>query len=299
MTSSDFGDRAGVTSAGSRRGGLRAVATRAELLAVVGDDPFLRYDVLPRPERAWALGDAVAVTRIGHRGQRGISAWVRPPDDYRAGALLDAAGEQRLDALLAALLGRGGPERGVAGVSVPLGSAHVLERHARTGGGGDWEWMWTRWEPPAYGLEDALVELSDVADADEIAALAAAENPLFEGEPGTGRSERWLGVRDPTGRVVACGARHRTRAGAPHLSGILVATAVRGRGYGRAITGALTRESVRAEGVCTLGMYADNDVARGLYHSIGYVTAHAWSSRRLAEPPRGRTAAASSRRLTH
>ena len=49
----------------------------------------------------------------------------------------------------------------------------------------------------------------------------------------------------------------------------------------RAITGALTRESVRSEGVCTLGMYADSHPARALYHSLGYRTAHAWASRRL------------------
>lgn len=271
------------SAAAGRPAGLRALRTRAQILEVVGDDPFVRYDVVERPERAWALGDAVAVTRIGHRGQVGLSAWVRPGDDYRAGALLDPDREARLDELLGALLGGAGPEGSPrpGRISVPLGSQHVLQRHARLDGGGDWEWMVTTREPPPYRPEEALVQLDDAADAGEIAALAGAENPLFEGEPGTGRSELWLGVREAAGRIVACGARHRTPAGAPHLSGILVARAARGRGYGRAITGALTRASIRSEGVCTLGMYADNDAARRLYHSLGYTTAHAWASRQL------------------
>lgn len=261
----------------------RPLAGQAEILAVAGDDPFVRFDVRERPDRAWALGDAVAVTRIGHRGRVGLSVWVRPAVGYHGGGLLDPARIERLDALVGALLGPGGPERGAQWVSVPLGSQHVLGHHVRVDGegGGDWEWMATTREPPAYGLEDELVELDDAADAAAITELAARENPRFEGDPGKGRSERWLGVRDAAGRVVACGARHRTAAGAAHLSGILVAAELRGRGYGRAITGALTRESVRAAGVCTLGMYADNATARGLYHSLGYVTAHAWASRRL------------------
>ncbi|MCB1254998.1 MAG: GNAT family N-acetyltransferase [Austwickia sp.] len=259
---------------------LLPLGSRADLLDVVGDDPFVRYDVRPDPDRIWTMGDAAAVTRVGHRGQAGLSVWVRPADDYTAGARLDPPRQERLDALLGALLGPGGPERGASWVSVPLGSEAVLARHARLGGGGDWEWMIATAQPPAYGPEDDLVTLDDATDAAEITALAARENPRFEGEPGTGRSERWLGVREE-GRLVACGTRHRTGAGAAHLSGILVAAAARGRGYGRAITGALTRESVRSEGVCTLGMYADSHPARALYHSLGYRTAHAWASRRL------------------
>ena len=260
-----------------------ALRGRAELLAAAGDDPFVRWDLPARPERAWRLGDAVAVTRLSHRRIAGLSAWVRPPDGrYDRGAVPDAAGRRRLSALLEALLGPGGPERGaVRAVSVPLGCADLLRGLVRLEGGGDWEWMATTREPPPNPAEAALVDLDDAADAAEIAALAV-ENPLFEGEPGTGRTERWVGARDGAGRLIACGARHRTSGGAAHLSGILVAWSARGRGLGRAVTGALTRESVRDEGVCTLGMYADNAVARRLYHGLGYVTAHAWSSRHLS-----------------
>ena len=48
------------------------------------------------------------------------------------------------------------------------------------------------------------------------------------------------------------------------------------------MTAHLTRLAVSADGVCTLGMFASNDVARRLYHGLGYVTAHAWCSRQVA-----------------
>ena len=32
-------------------------------------------------------------------------------------------------------------------------------------------------------------------------------------------------------------------------------------------------------GACALGMFADNDVARRLYHRLGYTTGMEWTSR--------------------
>ncbi|HET6666457.1 MAG TPA: GNAT family N-acetyltransferase, partial [Intrasporangium sp.] len=93
--------------------------------------------------------------------------------------------------------------------------------------------------------------------------------------------QRWVGVRDADGTLVACGVRERTLAGTPILEGITVRADQRGTGLGLAVTTRLTREAVRSDGVCTLGMYSDNDVARRLYHGLGYGEDHVWSSRRL------------------
>ncbi len=84
------------------------------------------------------------------------------------------------------------------------------------------------------------------------------------------------------GRLVACAVMERNGAGRPHLAGITVHPSRRGLGLGRAMTAHLTRLAVDADGVCTLGMFASNDVARRLYHGLGYVTAHAWCSRQVA-----------------
>lgn len=55
----------------------------------------------------------------------------------------------------------------------------------------------------------------------------------------------------------------------------------RGQGLGVAVTAGLTRRGIAGSGVCTLGMYSDNDLARRLYTHLGYRTAYAWCSRRL------------------
>lgn len=220
---------------------------------------------------------------------------------------LTASGRADLHALLAELLGDGGELAGPArepggpdgaacssvtrspaadrpvAVSVPYGESDVADGIPGVtvaAEGGDWAWLWTRTPPPVERGESALVVLDDTADAAEIQALIDRANPISEGSPGSGLSTLWLGRREG-GDLVACGALHRTVTGAPHLTGLLVAPEARGRGLGLAVTAALTRRAIAEAGVATLGVYADNAVARRLYASLGYRTAHVWSSRAL------------------
>jgi ribosomal protein S18 acetylase RimI-like enzyme len=67
------------------------------------------------------------------------------------------------------------------------------------------------------------------------------------------------------------------------LSGIAVEPALRGRGLGRAVTAELTRRAVARHGLCTLGMFSSNTVARRLYRRLGYRTGQAWATRVLAD----------------
>ena len=46
------------------------------------------------------------------------------------------------------------------------------------------------------------------------------------------------------------------------------------------MTAYLTDAGLRSGPVVTLGMYSDNEVARRLYHRLGYVTSHRWASSR-------------------
>jgi predicted GNAT family acetyltransferase len=85
--------------------------------------------------------------------------------------------------------------------------------------------------------------------------------------------------------LVACGLRERNVAGYPILTGVTVLARERGRGLGLAVTAYLTRQAIEESGVCTLGMYSDNAVARRVYHGLGYTGDHLWSSRRLATSP--------------
>ena len=243
------------------------LATREELCGVAGaDDAFARLDP-PRELRGWACDGAVAVVR--RAGRRPPSLFVWGGD---VGPLLDSlAGDL--------------PSLGVAGISVPRGQESALTSRFTVLGGGDWDWMWSTRTPDAAssalgeGLD--LVDLDDTRDAAEIVALAA-ENPRFEGFPGTGVSEVWLGVRDTSGALVACGAIQRLPSGVAHLGGILVTSRLRRRGLGSAVTAALTARALAEDGVCTLGMYADNAPARSVYASLGYRVDKAWASRAVS-----------------
>lgn len=245
---------------------LSDLHSRTDLMAVTGpDDAFARLD--PAAEATgWAYGQAVSFLRTSAARPPSLFSW--GPD---VGALLDA------------LVGSGiMASFGVAGVSVPWPDRAEIDARFTVTGGGDWDWMWTtRHSGPNHRLQSGrLVELDDTRDAAEITELAA-ENPRFEGFPGTGHNELWLGARDDDGTLIACGAVQRLPAGTAHLGGILVASRHRRRGLGTTISAALTDRMVEAEGVCTLGMYSDNDAARSVYHRLGYVTDKAWASRSI------------------
>lgn len=230
------------------------------------DDPFLRWD-LAHPHRSdiWVHGNAVGFQRHSHsRHIHGIS--LLGGDDV----------PRVLDAVLAHLPAE------VNGLAVERHFLPVLQDRLgiRLSAGGDWDWMWTEQAPSRVPAERALVELDDVSDAGEINALNESGNPSAESEPGTGRTKLWLGIRE-AGELVAAGAIHLTPGGAPHLAGIVVHPGLRGNGLGVAVTAGLTRRAIAEHGVCTLGMYADNDRARAIYERVGFRVARAWASRRL------------------
>jgi len=135
--------------------------------------------------------------------------------------------------------------------------------------------------PPPVAAESRLVGLGRDCRP-EIAALLAAANPGTDARPFDLPGQDWVGMRDVRGTLVACGVREPNLAGHPILSGITVAAEHRGQGLGVAVTAHLTRAAVLESGVCTLGMYSHNAVARRLYRGLGYGEVHEWSSRRFA-----------------
>ncbi|WP_199424079.1 GNAT family N-acetyltransferase [Actinotalea solisilvae] len=172
-----------------------------------------------------------------------------------------------------------------------------LPRGASTVGGGDdvpgpvdallgrlglerfstWDWMVTADEPPAVEAEDAVVRLDPVVDADAIRACLAEANPGTTADPTGPQEAAWCGVRDGDVLVGVMGA--SLRGGSDegglswHLHGLGVRPRARGRDLGAALTAAVTRAglSAGAEWV-SLGLYADNERARGIYRRLGYAT---------------------------
>lgn len=246
------------------------IASQQSLEIASRRDPYVRYDGALLPgDTAYRWGSAYALRTMPHsprrRGPRGT---VLGPDDADAAALL-------------AWVARTRPWGDLAGISVERHREPTLHDHFVVGAGGDWDWWWSTVAPPRTPGEDLVVALDDTADAAALTALNELGNPTAESEPGTGRTEMWAGVRDERdgSRIIAAAALHRSRTGHGVLTGIVVDPAHRGHGLGRAVTAALTRRCIEADGVATLGMYADNDTARSLYTSLGYRVAHEFSSR--------------------
>ena len=105
-------------------------------------------------------------------------------------------------------------------------------------------------------------------------------SPRTHGQPFARPGQRWVAVRDPaTGALVAVGGSEPCAAGTPTLAGIAVAADRRGEGWGAAVTAHLDPAGRREVGACALGMFADNDVARGLYQRLGYTTGMEWTIR--------------------
>ena len=247
----------------------------AELAGSPGaPDLFLRWQLAPASvHHAWRAGSATGVLADRRRGRSLVVV----------GTADDAV------ALVAAVLDEAAPQL----VTLPRGTPDLLaaarpDLGARLVGGDDWDWFWTG-AAPAHRLpgEEDVHDL-DVGrdgapgpDAEPVRALLAAANPRSSVQPGDAHARRWVGVRR-AGDVVACVASTTDDGGpAPHLAAVATRPDLRGQGLGAAVTAAVTRTLLREAPVVTLGMYADNDVARRMYGRLGWVCSHRFSSRRV------------------
>ena len=247
------------------REGPRPLPDRAALLAASGSDPFVRFELpVDGPPRAWALP--------------GAWAFLRPRPPGLEGRTLTVLGEPAaVGALAAGVLPLLRAQDAVGWVTQTRGAPLP----AGAGGGDDWDWSWTEVPPPPQPGEDDVQALPPAA-APEVLDLLRRASPRSSAAPGEPGVLAWVGVRDGSGRLVACAAHTENVPGVPHLASVATDPAVRGRGLGAAVTAALTRRLLAAGApAVTLGMYADNDVARRLYGRLGFVRAHALSSRRL------------------
>ena len=251
-------------------GPVRRLATVEEVAASAGGHPVVALDIgagfVAPAYAAGALPEgAVAVHRRSDHGVPGTA--VLGSRDGLA-TLLD-------DPDVRAWV-TGGDNRHV---SVPRGMVDLVVDGLDVGDrGGEWDWLWTRTAPPPVPGEDRVTDLNR-RDREETEAFLEAHSPRTHGQPFARPGQRWVAIRDDDGRLVAVGGREPSQAGTPTLAGIAVDTARRGEGWGAAVTARLTREAVEQVGACALGMFADNEVARALYHRLGFTTGMEWTSR--------------------
>ena len=139
-----------------------------------------------------------------------------------------------------------------------------------------WHWMLTSTQP-VERVPDAVV----VDDPTEIDALLDVAAPDSHARPGTPGIEAWLGLREGDA-LVAVGAVIRNPDGSGHLRAVTVAPDARGRGLGRSLSVALTRQALRGPGIASLGVYADNEPALRIYRGLGYEVVHEFTSGRVS-----------------
>jgi len=264
--------------------GLRTRHGLDDLLAATAAHPFVRWEVTPEQAATWWQADgAVAFLRTRRTNHQVVNLL---GDDSGITALV-----AHLPDIAASIEGAapdGRPRTRALSVSLPPHLEPLLHQRFRVGPGGDWEWFHTTIVPPADPTLAQVGPLDDVARADEVAAFLERHSPTADTPPAQG--EQWVAIENEDGTLAAVAAIGRTPVGAPHLSSVAVDASVRGRGLGRAIVAAATRRAVLESGVCTLGMYSHNDVARTLYLSLGYVRDCAWASRAVALPARDQPA---------
>lgn len=249
-------------------------ADHDELLEASGADPYVDVAVPV---------DAVAI--VGEHGWAAMHPW-RPSGHWGGAALLAPGAPPEAESQALAELLMLAPATPLEWFSTSVERQMMAPQGFRVAGSGRWDFLSTRDDLPPAGAafpgDLELLELDDATDAAELEEFGQAHNTDFEGFPGHGFSVLWLGLRDVGGALMAIGGMHLLSTGAPHLSGIVVDRAHRGRGLGRALTIALTQRALDRCGVSTLGVFSSNTPAISLYHSLGYRTHHRFHTRMLS-----------------
>lgn len=236
--------------------GVEPLESRDDLVAATADHPFARFDLSPT-----VVDPGLRVTGTS------TVAWAQHWADGRLGVVV--LGDPVDVAVLAAADGtrewveRLAPDH----VTAPADAYAPLREALDLRGGNAWDRMWTTTPPPAIPAERDVV--AQDGDDDELTAFVRGHNPHPHALPGQSPHQRWVVVRDAD-RLVACGCTEPGNTGVPLIGGIVVDASQRGRGLGAAVTAYLTRDGLERTGACTLGVFADNDHARGLYERLGY-----------------------------
>ncbi|MBC7374130.1 MAG: GNAT family N-acetyltransferase [Frankiales bacterium] len=236
---------------------LTPLASAAEVLVATGHDPYTRSSLRRPMVHGWAAAGAVA--------------WMGVDPDERIRYLTLSGSPADVGALLTELLPQLRPRQRL---TVPRGTPAHLPAWVGMDGT-DWDFRWLDAPPTVQPGEERVVTLDDEA---AVRRLLADSSPTASARPGDPAVNGWVGVWDGS-TLLACAADTSGSTGVGHLSSIAVHPNARGQGLGLAITAALARRMFAADcDLVTLGMYADNAVARRMYDTLGFRDDHRFTS---------------------
>lgn len=233
---------------------MRAIDDHDDLVKLCGGDTLCRWAAqgLAGRGRAWTSDDGRAVAVAGPGLSRRDRLAVRGP-------------AEAVVPLLRELLPR------IGRTYRPLGAPDLIE--AVVAGvpglvrGREFGWMETT-APAGTVAGRAARWLPDTA-LPEAAALLANAHPDSDAKPGIPGVERWAGIRDGDGRLVALAALAWSAPSVGLLAGVAVRPDAQGRGLGRAVCGFVLTEGLSRHGAVALMVDSWNDPARRLYRSLG------------------------------
>lgn len=261
------------------------VELRDELLTALRHDAYVRFDLAPGSLERTSVTAGVAVAWVGaHRaGVRWATALALDPHDpehvHEAVRLLVP--------LARAAEAAGTPANGI---TITRGGRDLLPADLRQIEAWEWDFWCTEIAPEPvetpYGIDASVVDLDE--EDPRIGQLLDVSSPTASLRPGDPRVVRWAGIEDPegglsdTGGLAAVLAVTRQPSGAAHLNDVATHPARRGRALARLLCGEATTAALRAGApAVTLGMYADNDAARRVYSSLGFVCVRGQTSGRI------------------
>lgn len=240
---------------------MTVVAAEPSALHELVGDEFARLQVSPAEVRRLWVGDGAALWEQSR--DPGVRWWTTVGTPEAVARVVERALDEA-----------GAP----AGGTFVRGSIDLIPGLRMTDGH-DWEWMRTYAPPAPQPGEERVRGLDELGVEDaEIVSLLERDSPRHSARPGDADLVRWCGIVDDHG-LAAVVAETTTGGGYPHLASVATRADARGQGLGGAVTAWITRALLaEGRGAVTLGMYSDNDVARRLYHRLGYACDHFFTS---------------------
>jgi GNAT superfamily N-acetyltransferase len=129
-------------------------------------------------------------------------------------------------------------------------------------------WMDSR-RPASVRLRPGTAHWLRENEVREVTALLQASFPDSDAQPGVPGVERWAGVRDALGRLVAVTAVAWSAPDVGYLAGVAVHPQARRQGYGAAVCGFALAQAQAKHGAAALMVEERNGSAIRLYRSLG------------------------------